>query len=462
MRQLAIIISGIFFISGLIFKKNKIIASFKAIDALVMVNMLYLTTVFFRNPVGFAVLGGGERVGGKPYVDVALAFAAYLMLSRFKISPSLSKALPYWILASSFFTATVGAIGMLLPDVGILLAPYYSGFDPTAVGAIMSNDQENSGETRLGFFQNLGRDLVLIVVSKTNPSRLIGLNRLGQLIIYIAGLIMILLSGFRNAILNSMLMTAISLIIREKFVGILKVCILAIFVASSGILLSYSSVHLPFSFQRALSFLPGKWDSEAVNDANNSAEWRYEMWEIVLTTDKYIHNKIFGDGFGFMRSDYEKMMDIRSGISEGFGGENDQQEAYMLNGDYHSGPVGSIRFVGVVGLILFLPLIITTSWYAFRIIKRSLGTPFEFCAFFIGIPTILLPVFFVFVIGDYRQDLVNVLFDIGMIKLLTNSLEDFKNKQDALPFVHLVPVGGLPQQNQFINRIKSRANQIQK
>ena len=422
-RELVIIFACGLFISGFIFKGVRAKASFESIDVWIWINILYLATVFFRNPVGFSVFSG-NRVGGKPYIDVVLAVMAYLILSRFKISAPQSKQLPYWMLASVVLTSAAGAVGTFLPDVGMHLGAIYDGFNPIAIGAGLENEVI-TGETRLGFLQSLGTNLILIVISKINPFNLFMIGNLGALFIYFSGLIMILLSGFRNALMSSLLYTAVAVIYRERVVGFVKMSISGCIILSLIFAVSYSSFKLPYTFQRAFSFLPGQWDKNAVSDAKGSSDWRFEMWEIVLTTDKYIRNKILGDGFGFLRSDYEIMVDAENGVGSGFVG-GAQQEAYMINGDFHSGPVSTIRFVGYVGLALFIPLIFIMARNGLRLIKKARGTPFQFLALYIGIPIIVFPFWFILVFGDYRSDLVAVLFNTGMMKMLSDSLEKYK------------------------------------
>jgi len=260
------------------------------------------------------------------------------------------------------------------------------------------------------------------------------LANFGALLIYFSGLIMILLSGFRNALMSSLLYTSAAVIIRERFNGFIKISIFGSIILSLIFAASYSPFKLPFTFQRAFSFLPGDWDQDAVNDAKGSSDWRYEMWKMVLSTDKYIKNKTLGDGFGFRRSDYEIMVDAQNGVGSGFFG-GAQQEAFMINGDFHSGPVSSIRFVGYVGLALFLPLIFIMAKGGLQLINKARGTPFQFLALYVGIPIIVYPFWFILVFGDYRADLVAVLFNTGMMKMLSASLDKYKsvNTAEKLP-----------------------------
>ena len=72
------------------------------------------------------------------------------------------------------------------------------------------------------------------------------------------------------------------------------------------------------------------------------------MWKEVLISDKYIENKLLGDGFGFTRRQYATMQQLTQ-----FGGSTeDVQENAMITGGVHSGPISAIRYVGVVVCVL--------------------------------------------------------------------------------------------------------------
>jgi hypothetical protein len=217
----------------------------------------------------------------------------------------------------------------------------------------------------------------------------------------------------------------ISVTSRDRIVGFFKILAILFFIATGFIAMSYLPIKLPSTFQRSLSFLPGNWDADASANAKDSTEWRFDMWQMVLNSDRYIHDKIFGDGFGYLRADYERFNDINTGIAK-LSEVEARQEMFMINGDFHSGPLGTIKFVGVVGLALLLPVFFLAVKMALNLIKTSLGTQFQFCAYFFSLPIIILPLFFFFVIGDYRQDFVTLLFYVGMMQMLEKSIEASK------------------------------------
>jgi len=421
-RQLAMIFACIIFVSGIIFKRGagkKI--PFDAIDTWVWVNIGYLITVFFRNPVGINVLGG-DRVGGRPYVDVVLGVFIYLILRKETISPKIARLIPLVWLGGEIFNALGGLVGLYLPTLGSKIGMLYSGFLPEFGKEGMSVEV---GETRLGSLQSFGTTMILFIVCSVNPTHLIRPQNFLKLGGYFLGLILIMLSGFRNALMNVFLVTALGAVLRDKFMGVFKVIVIVFIVGLSGVLLSYSSINLPWTFQRTLSFLPGNWDPSAVAAAKDSSEWRYEMWRIALSSDKYIHNKLLGDGFGVSRPDYERMMDAMLG-GVGFVGESVTQERFMVSGQFHSGPVSSIRFVGYVGLVFFLVLLLILAKRAYQMIVDSRGTPYQFVTLFIGIPILIYPIFFLFVFGAYENDIISILFYAGIVKMITSSIKNKK------------------------------------
>ena len=420
-RQLAMIFGSVIFISGVIFKRGggkKV--PFDALDLWVWINVVYLLTVFFRNPVGINVLGG-DRVGGRPYVDVALGVFAYLILRRETISPKMAGLIPVVWLGGELVNALGGLVGMYLPTLGSKIGMLYSEFLPQFGKEDMAIEV---GETRLGSLQSFGTTLILFIVCSVNPTHLMRPGNLIKLMGIGLGLLMIMLSGFRNALMNVFLTTGLAAILRDRFMGAVKLILIISVGALSGVLLSYCSINLPWTFQRTLSFLPGNWDPTAVAAAKDSSEWRYEMWSIALSTDKYIHNKLLGDGFGISRPDYERMTDAMQG-GVGFIGESVTQERFMVSGQFHSGPVSAIRFVGYVGLALFLILLCLLAQTAYSMIQKSHGTPYLFISMFIGIPVIIYPIFFLFVFGAYEMDIINSLFYAGMLKMINCSLRKY-------------------------------------
>jgi O-antigen ligase len=178
--------------------------------------------------------------------------------------------------------------------------------------------------------------------------------------------------------------------------------------------------------QRALSFLPGRWDPVAVADASNSTQWRLEMWKIMLTEDKYIDSKWLGDGFGLSKRQLAVMSAQRQ-----FGDIG--QEDFLTLGNVHSGPLSTIRYAGYVGLFIFMTLLITTARIAWRLTQRAKGSPYFALALFICIPLIYSPFSYVFVFGSFDSALPSAIYSLGLLKMLSNSLDawEVESRQES-------------------------------
>src|SRR5271165_4882610 len=146
------------------------------------------------------------------------------------------------------------------------------------------------------------------------------------------------------------------------------------------------------------------------------------MWDVVLHTDTYIHNKLFGDGFGF--TNYElQIMEQQGEGGQGFVGGASQENS-LIQGAFHSGPLSAVRYVGVVGLTFYILLLVVAAIYAWRLIVISRGTDFFPLALFVGIPAIYEPINYIFIFGGFDSGFPNTLFLCGMLKLLSKGIED--------------------------------------
>jgi hypothetical protein len=167
--------------------------------------------------------------------------------------------------------------------------------------------------------------------------------------------------------------------------------------------------------------LPGTWEERYIKDAEGSSEWRFEIWKEVLTSKKYIQNKWFGDGLGFSSRDFRSSLNVQGNVT-GVSGFDEHRENILISGDYHSGPVQTIRVIGYVGLLLLLLAQIRLAVHAHRQIIRSKNTEWFPVALFVGIPLVWNPIFFVFVFGDFKGAAATLMLGIGMVRMLENNL----------------------------------------
>jgi len=432
-RQLGVLFALGTFLLLKAFKIIRLKPKMGLLDIWVGIVLVYLLTVFLRNPVGVEALGAA-KVGGKPYFDVFIGFASYWVLSRAVATPREAFFLPLLMVGVAFGEFVLNFIARRFPFTAGPLTKLYSGISALETGEVQV---AAAGEpmSRQAYMMSMGTYASLAAFSFWRPFTVINPLYLPRFLIFLCAAYAILLSGFRSAFAGMMAAFLIGSYFRRGTVEVVRAGMLGLPLLVLVILLQGTLFDLPMPAQRALSFLPGKWDYAAREQASGSTEWRVVMWKAMLTGNKYIENKWLGDGFGFTRHQLDVMnANLLTGDNA------TQQENLLISGGVHSGPVSAIRFVGYVGLGLFLIFAVLVARRAAQLIRRCEKTPFYFLAFFIGIPAVWFPVNFVFIFGSYGDDLSGLLMTVGMLKLLENSLD----AHEANPRQAPVPIAAKP------------------
>lgn len=428
---------GIMFAFGafLMLKAFKIIRlkpKWSLVEVWLLVVLLYLATVFLRNPVGVEALGS-ERVGGRPYFNVAIACAAFWVLARSVVASRDAFLMPILAVAGNAVQAGINIVADLFPSTLGSLSKVYSGI--TALEELEATDVVPGEGGRRNYLLGIGSSSILAACARWRPFTIINPLYPLRFLVFLTGMMALFLSGFRTGLVTAFLTFLLASYFRRGVGEVVKALIPAVLGIGLLVAAQGTIINLPWGAQRALSFLPGKWDHAAKSDAEGSTEWRVYMWKNMLIGNRYIENKWLGDGFGFTRQQYQIMAANRTS-----GSWADTQENFMITGGVHSGPVSTIRFVGYVGLALFLPLLVLVAVRGWRLIRRSEGTPFYPLALFIGIPAILHPPTFVFIFGAYEGDLPIIILAIGFQKMLENSLDAYEAKpKEAITAVHERP-----------------------
>jgi hypothetical protein len=415
LHDAAILLSFSWFLIFKAFKliKNKPVHGW--IDVLVALNLIYVGTMFIRNPTGGLVLDS-DIIGGRPYLSVAIAVLAYWVLVRADLSPKLAGRLPYlWFLA--FVLPTLfSIISFFVPALVMPLARIYAGID--LVGEL--NLSADEGSTRLGFLGGIGAYLFLVLACKYRPSTIFNPIYFGRFLLMLLACLMILLSGFRSVMISAGVMLIMAGLYQGRKGELIKLAVIGVPILGLLIAMQGTLLQLPFPVQRSLSFLPGKWDERAVTDAEMSSEWRYEMWRWMWNEEKYLKNWWLGDGFGYSQ---EVLNQNLAAVARG--DYSAVQEGFLITGRVHSGPLSALRFSGYIGFALFLLLSLAITRMAHRMVLRTRGTPYGFAVLVICLPMITFLPFYIFVFGAYEIDLATLIFYVGVLKLLERSFNRY-------------------------------------
>lgn len=424
---LALVVVACFALIALKLIKRKPIYDLRS--TLIVVMLLYLAIAWIRNPVGVAYFES-ERVGGRPYFDCLMGVAAYWVLSRSAVRPQVATLV---VVVLSLANSTDGLISQLLnwiPGFTPFFEQYYSGGVVVEKAEQMSANSAIEGDQRQMYLATLGSPLALGLAAAMRPLSALNIAKPWRPLILCLSLAAILFSGFRSAFV----VTALLFLLSSYYWGgareVFKMVMIGLVCVVFAVLAQGTFLQLPKSVQRTLSFLPGRWDYDTIANAQHSVTWRLEMWEEMLTTNRYITDKVFGDGFGFKKRDLELIAYYSL-----YGDGREGQENFMISGQVHSGPISAIRYVGYVGLGLLLLILIAISMYAWKLMWVAREGPYKILGFFLCAPVIVNSIAYVFIFGAFESFMPMVLFQLGMLRVLHNSINDYQEEAQEEPLV---------------------------
>jgi apolipoprotein N-acyltransferase len=117
------------------------------------------------------------------------------------------------------------------------------------------------------------------------------------------------------------------------------------------------------------------------------------------------------------------------------------QERAMLAGDFHSGPVTTIRVIGYIGLIFFILAQTVLAVRAHKLIKRSRDTAYFCVVLFFCIQMVWSPLFFIFVMGSFKAAAPLLFIQMGLLRLLETSFANSRLEEEPSDIESLVHKG---------------------
>jgi hypothetical protein len=422
LRDLAVVGVGVVMLLQIATRQSRFRIKFDTPTIGIIILIAFVTAAYIRNPTGLAVFGSGS-VGGRPYFEMGLAFLAFAMLST-KIAPAGAVGkIALLTIFGSLATALLQIVSFMIPAIGNQTTKIFA-FLGTGLSAGVSDEASFQG--RRGYLKDLVPPSLTMILARHSPTVILRNFKLFYILASLFLLIIALYSGYRSLIVWSAFMTAAAFLIRREGFALFMFTIFGTVLVGLLLPIQGNLIDLPQPAQRALSFLPADWDPDVKANADFSSRWRFEMWEQVLTTDRYIQDKLWGDGFGFSKREFELQMNM---LTRGWMTDEEHQEYYMMTGGYHSGPVETVRRVGYIGLFFLLCVQIAIARYAWRVIRRFQGTPWFFSTMVIGLPLVVHPFDFCFVFGTFKDSVILMCFGTAFLKMIVTAVE---NEQPAL------------------------------
>jgi hypothetical protein len=282
---------------------------------------------------------GSDVSGGKRYVTVIFGILGYFALTAIRIPPP-----RVGLYIGLFFLAGCSsAIGDLAPFVPSKLYFIFAFFPATGydMEGQLGTVDFHARYAGVGFCGMFG---FLFLISRYGVRGLLLSGKPWRWVLFGLFFIATFLGGFRNLIILCGLTFAIQFFMEGMHRSRAMPVFIFAGVTAVTLLIPFAN-KLPYTFQRALAFLPLNIDQGARLDAEGSSDWRLEIWrDTYPQVPKYL---LLGKGYSISKGE------LAVASSQNFTYLS-TADAVSIAQNYHSGPLSVLMPFGAWGAVAVL------------------------------------------------------------------------------------------------------------
>ena len=353
---------GLFFavLNRSVNSENKFVHAPSLTIPLVLFAILIVVTAAMSGGVAIQTLGSSGR-GGRFYFYILAAIAGYFALSSRTISPKHA----YLVLAFFYLPGLGAALTHIAAHVGPVAKLIYFFYPGEADSDPFSQTQGLAlGEVRFGGLTTASLAFFCWLLSRYGVKGVFDLARPWRLILFLGGISVGLLGGFRSHLIVVTLIFSILFIV-EKLWRTKVMLLVTVFGVLFMVLLLGFADKLPTTIQRSFSFLPVGIDPLIKAQAESSSEWRINIWKSVIDEVPIY----FFKGKGYNYSDDDMYM---AQFRMTYSGDTGAAQGAAIAGDYHNGPLSLLIPFGIYGLVIFMWIIAAGSLYLYKNYQQGL------------------------------------------------------------------------------------------
>lgn len=418
---------GGFLMVRILSRKQPLNLRWTGMDTALLLVALTIVQAFVRNPTGLAAFGG-DVAGGKAYIVYCCALATFWLVG---VADADKRSWCWAVWAFIGVTALDGVVAVASAyssTFAISLVPFYSNvsyasFSELGYGADIQ-------EVRISQFGQLGTLLGLMACTLWRPVSALNPTKPWRGVIAVLAVACVMLSGFRGALGRLFVNFVVGSCLRRKPLDIALAVVVGLLMLAT-LLVAVPTDRLPYSVQRILTVMPGfKARSDIASEAQGSIDVRVEAWYLALFTDRYISNKLLGDGFQMSASELAFQHEIAANPEKLM--HVNFTDVILATGDYHGFHAETVRVTGVVGLVSATAALIAFAVFAMRHIRFFESHAEWPLVLFVCMPFLIAPFWYWLVFGAYKVDFPVLIAQAGMLKLLCTIEVKEKNERQRL------------------------------
>jgi hypothetical protein len=341
--ELAIAACSVVFFMRLASRKEKL-HIWRPASIPILMFMGWVGIVFVMNPVGLAAMG--SSVGGaRFYLKLALAFAAFLILSSRTYTEKDMRWVIGFIMFGAFFSLFYGIISYVLtgPTIdqttGMVQEEFYTWHQELSVPAYTA---------------------AFLIFARFTPKEVFSLQRMWLPALYLICFFMVLLSGKRLALATMFIPPIISAVMNRQTIYVFAAIAMAVTLLSFVVVGQGQWFNLPLVAQRTVSWLPGDWDPELQGIKGGTDDWRAELRYWAAESVK--RDPVIGQGFAIDLAET-----VGAILAQQRGGTMDVQvAAYALGRAWHNTWIGYAADFGIPLSLMQAVLYLTVLVLCYR------------------------------------------------------------------------------------------------
>ena len=309
---------------------------------------------------GFGLRSLGSNVyGGRKYVTLIIGILSFFAISARPIPKKYANLYIILYFGGTLLIIISDLFPLVPPELRFiyLVIPMSDRMlDPLGGG------QLELGVTRLFGVSTAANALFFLILTLYGVRDTFFSGKLWRPLVIGLAFVLIFLGGFRSAIIGALIVFAMIFYL-EKMHRTVLMLPLVFATILGGMILVPLAPHLPYTFQRALAWLPLDISAGARMDAEASTQWRLDIWQALLPeVPKYL---LLGKGYSFSAETFNQSM----GADATFANRTTidaAQDPLALSSDFHSGPLSVVISFGIWGVLAWLWYWVAGFWVVWR------------------------------------------------------------------------------------------------
>jgi hypothetical protein len=300
---------------------------------------------------------GSEVYGGKKYVFLIVGILTFF---AFIARPIPKKDANLYI--TLYF---IGGIFNVISDMSAVVPSplqfIFLVFPPSTISMNSMGNTVELGVTRLFGVATAASAVFYWMIARHGFRGNFATGKLWRPLLLGAMFVLIFLGGFRSSIIGILIVLGILFYLEKMYRTGMMLAIVLVGLMGAALLVPLVP-HLPFTFQRALAFVPGlNVSPDARMSADGSTQWRLDMWAALLPqVPKYL---MLGKGFAFSQETFNESMGSDRMFQQVI---DPSQDPLALANDFHSGPLSVVLCFGIWGVLAWLWYWAAGFWVVWR------------------------------------------------------------------------------------------------